>query len=338
MDFSFGFLNVVFLGWFAVLAAASFVVGKFLAPVLTFLLSMLVGRTKSTLDDRILAALTGPFESFFFIFVLYFGLISFPQFSGSVGFANTYVAAVVVVAVSYMAVCVEHAFFRWYYEEGYKTSKVKIEVSMLPFLQKFFSLIIYMAGLVAVMAYFGFDLSALLAITSVVSVVIGLASQETLGNIFAGLALQLDRPYTYGDYLKLPSGEVVRLKKIGIRSSKMVDSAGNEVILSNSEFAKLRVNRMGLAKKSAILSIPFEAPISLEPAAVAASVQKALESSKAEGLSTPLSVSVGVSKIKSPGWYEGAVSVSVTDLGFSSAVSSEVNGALLRLVSGAQKK
>jgi small conductance mechanosensitive channel len=47
--------------------------------------------------------------------------------------------------------------------------------------------------------------TALLASASVVSVVLGLAAQSTLGNLIAGIAITLYRPFQVGDRLELPA-------------------------------------------------------------------------------------------------------------------------------------
>jgi small-conductance mechanosensitive channel len=50
---------------------------------------------------------------------------------------------------------------------------------------------------------FGVRWAPLLATSAIVSVVLGLALQETLGNLFAGVALQFDKPYEIGDWIEL---------------------------------------------------------------------------------------------------------------------------------------
>lgn len=50
---------------------------------------------------------------------------------------------------------------------------------------------------------FGVRWAPLLATSAIVSVVLGLALQDTLGNLFAGVALQFDKPYEIGDWIEL---------------------------------------------------------------------------------------------------------------------------------------
>jgi len=50
---------------------------------------------------------------------------------------------------------------------------------------------------------FGVRWAPLLATSAIASVVLGLALQDTLGNLFAGVALQFDKPYELGDWIEV---------------------------------------------------------------------------------------------------------------------------------------
>ena len=96
----------------------------------------------------------------------------------------------------------------------------------------------YLAILGVVMVtVFGKDPSSLLLGSAVVSVALGFALQETLGNFFAGLALRLARPYTLGDRIEVGSftGNV---HKIDWRSTAMLNNQGDLLILPNAKLAQ----------------------------------------------------------------------------------------------------
>lgn len=81
------------------------------------------------------------------------------------------------------------------------------------------------------------DLTGLVATSAVLSVVMGLALQETLGNLFAGLSLQLDRPFEVGHIIRIGthSGRVVH---IGWRSIRLATFRRELITLPNSMVAK----------------------------------------------------------------------------------------------------
>lgn len=53
---------------------------------------------------------------------------------------------------------------------------------------------------------FGFQLAPLLATSAIFSIVLGLALQDTLGNLIAGVALAIDKPYEIGDWIEIQTG------------------------------------------------------------------------------------------------------------------------------------
>ncbi|HVP61236.1 MAG TPA: mechanosensitive ion channel domain-containing protein, partial [Myxococcaceae bacterium] len=77
------------------------------------------------------------------------------------------------------------------------------------------------ATLIIVQREFRIDFSSLLAGSAIVSVVIGLALQETLGNLFAGLAIQLERPFQVGDIVSVGTDVFGRIVQIGWRATRV---------------------------------------------------------------------------------------------------------------------
>ena len=76
-----------------------------------------------------------------------------------------------------------------------------------------------------------------MATTAVGAVVIGLALQDTLGNLFAGLAIQIEKPFRVGDWVTI-GGQDGIVSEITWRATKMRTKAGNFVVVPNSMLAK----------------------------------------------------------------------------------------------------
>jgi small conductance mechanosensitive channel len=64
----------------------------------------------------------------------------------------------------------------------------------------------YLAILVTVLGLFAVKIESVLLSGAIVSVVLGLAAQQSLGNAFAGIVLLVSRPFKVGDYIRLQSG------------------------------------------------------------------------------------------------------------------------------------
>lgn len=83
----------------------------------------------------------------------------------------------------------------------------------------------------------GQDLTKLLTALGVGSIVIGLALQETLGNVFAGVSILFEKPYVEGDWIRYES-HLGRVVEINWRSTRLETHFGDTVVVPNGEIAR----------------------------------------------------------------------------------------------------
>lgn len=81
------------------------------------------------------------------------------------------------------------------------------------------------------------DTTGLFTTAGVVSIVIGLALQDTLGNVFSGLALQTERSFNVGDWVRFGDREGV-VTDISWRATKLRTRSNDLVIIPNSVISK----------------------------------------------------------------------------------------------------
>lgn len=90
-------------------------------------------------------------------------------------------------------------------------------------------------GLLAIVAAFSDD--KLLATSAVGAVVLGFALQDTLGNAFAGLAIQSEKPFSIGHWVKVGDFEG-RVTEVTWRATKLRTKTGNFIVLPNNIVGK----------------------------------------------------------------------------------------------------
>jgi len=81
------------------------------------------------------------------------------------------------------------------------------------------------------------DVTTMLGTSAVLSLVLGLALQETLGNLFSGLSLQLEAPYQVGDIIRVGEHEG-RVAQMSWRSTRIETFRKETITLPNSVIAK----------------------------------------------------------------------------------------------------
>jgi small-conductance mechanosensitive channel/CRP-like cAMP-binding protein len=104
--------------------------------------------------------------------------------------------------------------------------------------------------------WLGFELTPFLATSAVVGAVVGLALQETLGNLFAGIALHTEAPAGVGDWVRLGSHEG-RIEQVSWRATRLRTFYGDTLTIPNNEVARHEVLNFSRPKEphSRILQI-----------------------------------------------------------------------------------
>jgi small conductance mechanosensitive channel len=89
-------------------------------------------------------------------------------------------------------------------------------------------------GIIMALAQAGFQVGSLLAGVGVVGLALGLAAQDTVGNMVAGFSILWDRPFRLGDRVTIADvyGQVTH---IGLRSTRLRTLDQLDVILPNKE-------------------------------------------------------------------------------------------------------
>ncbi|MBM3258166.1 MAG: mechanosensitive ion channel [Candidatus Sericytochromatia bacterium] len=107
------------------------------------------------------------------------------------------------------------------------------------------------------------NLTPFLTLSGVVSLVVGLALQDTLGNLFAGLAINLDPPFRIGDWV-LIEGDTGEIVEISWRATKLRTTRDEFVILPNNVVAKAKVINYLMPTPthahSVLVGVAYEAP------------------------------------------------------------------------------
>lgn len=124
---------------------------------------------------------------------------------------------------------------------GPGTPRTSSKRAVLPLLQRASQVLLWLSGLILVLDHFGQNVSSVVAALGVTSLAIGLASQQALSNIIAGLVLAIDHPFRTGDRIRLPTGEVGEVLEIGMRSTRLRMADGGLLISPNVDLVAAKL-------------------------------------------------------------------------------------------------
>jgi small-conductance mechanosensitive channel len=102
------------------------------------------------------------------------------------------------------------------------------------------NIIIYLVSFILIFQsqYPETNLGAIFTTSTIIALVIGLALQETLGNLFAGFAIQADQPFQIGDVVTIPNKGTGVVETISWRGVKIRTFQNKLLIISNSVLGK----------------------------------------------------------------------------------------------------
>lgn len=86
--------------------------------------------------------------------------------------------------------------------------------------------------------YPAINLGAIFTGSAILGIVVGLALQETLGNLFAGIALQADQPFQVGDVVIIPNRGMGVVEIVSWRGVKIRTFQNKLLLISNSVLGK----------------------------------------------------------------------------------------------------
>ena len=135
--------------------------------------------------------------------------------------------------------------------------------------------LIYLGALFGILKFaFHQPIEGLLATSGLVALVLGLALQSTLADLFSGIALNIEDPFRAGDWISVDGGNEGQVIEINWRATRIRDRNGDTMVIPNSQIAKSRVTNHSLPERAhpSSISVDVEAESSVD------TVEKALVS------------------------------------------------------------
>lgn len=129
--------------------------------------------------------------------------------------------------------------------------------------------IVYAGMFLSILAFvFAVPVGTLIATSGVFAVILGLALQNTLGDVFSGIALNLGRPYVLGNWIILGDGTEGRVVETNWRSTQLLTPTHNVVALPNSLLAKIGVTNLSGPDESHGLAVTVKVAPTKTPAII----------------------------------------------------------------------
>jgi small-conductance mechanosensitive channel len=199
--------------------------------------------------------------AFFVAVALYFGLQSLELGSK----LSKVLTSIITITVFVQFGLWGRAAVRAWVERRRTTAADRAAVGSLGIISFLVGVVIWTLVLLAALDNLGINITALVAGLGIGGVAVALALQNVLGDLFASLAIALDRPFVVGDFLAIDNflGSV---EDIGIKTTRLRSVDGEQIVMSNSNLLQARVRNYGRMMDRRVVfttSVAYETPIEL---------------------------------------------------------------------------
>lgn len=224
-------------------------------------LSKILEKTKIKLDEYLALSLEKPLRFFFVALGIYLALIYLPLSSGNDLLLLKIFRSLLIVLVSlcfynlagnYIALSEE--FENWF--------NIHIDKILVPFFSNVIKIVVIALALSVILQEWDYDINGFIAGLGLGGLAFALAAQSTLANIFGGIVIITDKPFSIGDWINTPSVEGT-VEDINFRSTKVRTFAQAIVTVPNSTLANEAITnwtRMGKRRITFHLGITYDTP------------------------------------------------------------------------------
>ncbi len=228
---------------------AGVLLGYLARPLLLRRIEALSRRTKTDLDDLVVAACRKHIPFWFFLGGLVLAAQLAPTAPRLIGPVGKIVSAGLVLSLSLVASHIGIGIL----ERGFTGSGASVtQTSVMRNVVRI--AILVLAGL-WILTNLGVEITPLITALGVGSLAVALALQPTLTNLFAGVHMAVTRPIRVGDMIELEDGKKGTVTDIGWRLTHILEPTNNLVVIPNARLAEMIVRNYALPEPEMALSV-----------------------------------------------------------------------------------
>lgn len=212
-------------------------------------ITQLTAKTKTTIDDFIVATVQKSVMPLLYVLAFYFGLhyLELPAKAASIA----HVA--VMVVITFFVIRIITGFVGYMFRQALQRrepnqQREKQSKEILIILQ----VIVWLTGFLFLIDNLGYDITTLVAGLGIGGIAVALAAQTILGDLFSYLVIFFDKPFEIGDFIIIDD-KMGTIEYIGIKTTRIRTLGGEQLICSNTDLTNSRVHNYKRMEKRRVV-------------------------------------------------------------------------------------
>ena len=155
------------------------------------------GSTKTQIDDYLIGAISAPLKLLIWYGWLYFSLKELTSEIQSLNDIVGYIAIAPVFILTWGVLRLISSVESYLLEAEGNVDKDSIRL-----FTRLIKILFVFAIILGVAQFYGYAVSSILTLGGVGGIVVGFAAKDMLANVFGGLMIQMDKPFSTGDWIR----------------------------------------------------------------------------------------------------------------------------------------
>ncbi len=218
-----------------------YLLSQFVVIVSRKVILRLTKRTKTEIDDLIVRKTSKPISIILLLMGLRLALLPIGIKQNILDIIENTISSLVIIVITYIAIAVFDIFIDNWGKRVAEKTKSTVDDQLMPVIHRFSRIVVSIVGLLFIFTVWGIQIGPLLTSLGIAGIAIAFALQNTLGNIFGGMSIILDKSVRVGDVIKLDNETMGTVVDVGLRSTK-IKTLDNELItIPNGKLADSKV-------------------------------------------------------------------------------------------------
>ena len=215
------------------------------------------GKTQTKIDDYLIASLSAPLKVMIWFGWVYFSAKALEVELPILGTIISYIDITPIIILTWAIIRLISSIESFLLDKEGNVDKDSIRL-----FTRLFKMLVVFAIVLGIAQYFGFAVSSIITFGGVGGIVIGFAAKDMLANVFGGLMIQMDKPFSTGDWIRTTDASIEGMvEKIGWRMTRIRTFSKNPVYVPNSIFATIPIetpSRMTNRRINEIIGIRYD--------------------------------------------------------------------------------
>lgn len=234
---------------------------KLIFKILFALINRFTKRTKTKFDDDLMDAFKKPIRFLItvFGFYIFFKIIKTPIIKDIT--LQRFLRASIIATLGWGLYNLEGAFVILNRFLGNKLN-IKENSILFPLMSKFLRIITVLLTFGTILAEFGYPIDTFVTGLGISGLAVALATQDSLANIFGGITLLIDKPFSLGDWISFGNTEGV-VEDISLRSTRIRTFEKALVTVPNKKIANENItnfSKRGVRRVKFTLGVTYSTP------------------------------------------------------------------------------